>query len=150
GKVDLAGALKIPGVRAAIARADQVVRFAGQEVAAVAAITPQLARDALRAITVDYQPLPFVASMQEALTASAPRVFASDSNVSAPKVYQIGNVEHGFSQAAAIHEAVYTTSVQAHVSLETHGAVARWDNDKLTVWVSTQGIFTVRDDLMVF
>ncbi|MBV8774947.1 MAG: xanthine dehydrogenase family protein molybdopterin-binding subunit, partial [Deltaproteobacteria bacterium] len=150
GKIDLAGALQMSGVRAAIARADQVVRFAGQEVAAVAAITPELAMDALGAIRVDYQPLPFVASMQDALKGSAPRVFASGSNASAAKVFHTGNVENGFRQAAAIHEAVYTTPVQAHVSLETHGAVASWDRDKLTVWVSTQGIFTVRDDLMVF
>jgi xanthine dehydrogenase YagR molybdenum-binding subunit len=47
GKIDLAGARRIPGVRAAIARDDQVVRFAGQEVAAVAAISPQVADDAL-------------------------------------------------------------------------------------------------------
>jgi xanthine dehydrogenase YagR molybdenum-binding subunit len=39
--------------------------------------------------------------------------------------------------------------VQTHVSLETHGAVARWDGDELTVWCSTQGIFTVREDLAV-
>ena len=39
--------------------------------------------------------------------------------------------------------------MQTHVSLETHGVVAKWDSDELTVWCSTQGIFTVRDDLAV-
>ncbi|MBV8452985.1 MAG: xanthine dehydrogenase family protein molybdopterin-binding subunit, partial [Deltaproteobacteria bacterium] len=150
GKIDLTGARRIPGVRAAIARDDQVVRFAGQEVAAVAAITPQVAADALAAIVVDYQPLPFVASMEEALKPFAPLVFASGSNATAGKIFETGNVAHGFDQAAAVHEAIYTTPVQAHVSLETHGAVARWDGERLTVWVSTQGIYTVRDDLMVF
>jgi len=150
GKIDLAGARRIPGVRAAIARDDQVVRFAGQEVAAVAAISPQVADDALAAITVDYQPLPFIANMEQALKPSAPPVFASGSNATNAKLFEAGNVVHGFGQAAAVHEAIYTTQVQAHVSLETHGSVARWDGDQLTVWVSTQGIFTVRDDLMVF
>jgi xanthine dehydrogenase YagR molybdenum-binding subunit len=150
GQIDLTAALKIRGVRAAIARDDQVVRFSGQEVAAVAAITPQLADDALAAIAVDYQPVPFVASMEEALRPSAPLVFASGSNATAAKLFNTGSLEHGLAQAAAVHEAIYTTPVQAHVSLETHGAVARWDRDQLTVWVSTQGIFAVRDDLMVF
>jgi xanthine dehydrogenase YagR molybdenum-binding subunit len=150
GKIDLSAARKIPGVRAAIARDNQVVRFAGQEVAAVAAINPQVAGDALAAITVDYQQLPFVATMDEALRSSAPLVFASGSNATSAKVLETGNIAHGFAQAAAVHEAIYTTPVQAHVSLETHGAVASWDGDQLTVWVSTQGIFTVRDDLMVF
>jgi xanthine dehydrogenase YagR molybdenum-binding subunit len=150
GKIDLTGARRIPGVRAAIARDDQVVRFAGQEVAAVAAISPQVAADALAAIVVDYQPLPFVANMEEALKPTAPRVFASRSNLAAAQLFETGNVAQGIEQAAAVHEAIYTTPVQTHVSLETHGAVARWDQDELTVWASTQGIFTVRDDLMVF
>jgi xanthine dehydrogenase YagR molybdenum-binding subunit len=150
GKIDLTGARRIPGVRAAIARDDQVVRFAGQEVAAVAAISSQIADEALAAIAVDYQSLPFVANMEEALKPSAPLVFASGSNSTAAQLFEKGDVAHGFSQATAVHEAIYSTPVQAHVSLETHGAVARWDRDQLTVWVSTQGIFTVRDDLMVF
>ena len=149
-KIDLTHARRIPGVRAAISRDNQLVRFVGQEVAAVAAITPQVAADALANIRVDYQPLPFVADMEDALRPSAPLVFASGSNSTVAKFFETGNVEHGLRQAAEVLDAVYTTPVQSHVSLETHGAVAKWDGDRLTVWVSTQGIFTVRDDLMVF
>ncbi|HKV53211.1 MAG TPA: xanthine dehydrogenase family protein molybdopterin-binding subunit [Candidatus Binataceae bacterium] len=148
--VDLSAARRIPGVRAAIKRDDQVVRFAGQEVAAVAATSPALANDALGAITVDYQPLPFVVRMEDALKPSAPQVFATGSNASAPKLFETGNLAQGFEEAAFIHEAVYATPVQTHVSFETHGAVAAWDGDQLTVWTSTQGIFGVRDDLTVF
>ena len=55
------------------------------------------------------------------------------------------------SKAANTLEATYTTQVQTHVSLETHGAVAfNATGDELTVWCSTQGIFAVRDDLAVF
>jgi xanthine dehydrogenase YagR molybdenum-binding subunit len=150
GKIDLSAARHVPGVRSAIKRDDQIVRFAGQEIAAVAAISPGIAKDALEVISVDYTPLPFVADMTEALKPSAPRVFATDSNASAPKSSETGNIARGFEQAAVVHEAVYTTPVQTHVSLETHGAVAHWDGDQLTVWTSTQGIFTVRDDLTVF
>src|SRR5580693_8217267 len=52
--VDLASARRLPGVRAALKRDDQIVRFAGQEVAAVAAVSPQIANDAIAIIAVDY------------------------------------------------------------------------------------------------
>jgi xanthine dehydrogenase YagR molybdenum-binding subunit len=126
------------------------VRFAGQEVAAVAALDPLIAADAIGLIKVDYEPLPFVADMEEARRSSAPTVFAIGANEAAPNVRTRGNVAGGLEQAVAIHEAIYITQVQTHVSLETHGAVARWDDDRLTVWCSTQGIFSVRDDLAVY
>lgn len=147
--VDLSRARALPGVRAAIERGEPIVRFAGQEVAAVAAVSPAIANDAVALIKVDYEPLPFVTSMEEAQKPSAPRVFSDRSNVAAPSVTETGNVASALAQAAATHEAIYTTAVQTHVSLETHGAVARWEGDELTVWCSTQGIFTVRDDLAV-
>jgi xanthine dehydrogenase YagR molybdenum-binding subunit len=147
--VDLSRARALPGVRAAIERGEATVRFAGQEVAAVAAVSPAIANDALALIKVEYEPLPFVTDMEDAQKPSAPRVFASRSNAAPPSVKETGNAANALAQAAVTHEAVYTTPVQTHVSLETHGAVARWENDELTVWCSTQGIFTVRDDLAV-
>jgi xanthine dehydrogenase YagR molybdenum-binding subunit len=147
--VDLSRARGLSGVRAAIERGDSTVRFAGQEVAAVAAVSPAIANDALALIKVDYQPLPFVIDMEDAQKSSAPRVFAGRPNAMSPSVSELGNIARGFAQAATTHQAVYTTPVQTHVSLETHGAVARWEGDELTVWCSTQGIFTVRDDLAV-
>ncbi|HXZ87657.1 MAG TPA: xanthine dehydrogenase family protein molybdopterin-binding subunit, partial [Candidatus Binataceae bacterium] len=147
--VDLTRAHNLQGVRAVLRRDDEVVRFAGQEVAAVAAINAQVANDALALIGVDYEPLPFVVEMEDALKPGAPHVFATGTNAASPKVFERGNVGRGLEEAVETHEALYTTPVQTHVSLETHGAVAQWDGDQLTVWCSTQGIFTVRDDLAV-
>jgi xanthine dehydrogenase YagR molybdenum-binding subunit len=147
--VDLASARRLPGVRAALKRDDQIVRFAGQEVAAVAAVSPQIANDAIAIVTVDYDPMPFVVEMEEALKPDSPLVFATGGNASSPKVFERGNVSRGLEEAAETIEAIYSTPVQTHVSLETHGCVARWDGDQLTVLCSTQGIFTVRDDLAV-
>lgn len=147
--VDLTRARHLQGVRAVLKRDDEVVRFAGQEIAAVAAINAQVANDALALIGVDYEPLPFVVEMEDALKPDAPRVFATRDNATSSKVFERGNVGGGLEEAVATHEALYTTPVQTHVSLETHGAVAQWDGDKLTVCCSTQGIFTVRDDLAV-
>jgi xanthine dehydrogenase YagR molybdenum-binding subunit len=147
-RIDLGAAQSLAGVRAAIRRDDETVRFAGQEVAAVAAVSAEIADEALGLIAVDYEELPFVAEMEAALRPDAPKVFARG-NTGAPKVSASGNLADGFEQAAVTHEAIYTTAVQTHVSLETHGAVASWEGDQLTVWCSTQGIFTVRDDLAV-
>ena len=147
--VDLSGAREQSGVIAALRVEDNEVRFAGQEVAAVAAVSPEVATHALRHIKVEYSPLPFVVDMDKATAAGAPKVFGSRSNLTDPRVANMGDVARGFSEAAAVHEALYTTPVQTHVSLETHGAVASWKDDELTVWCSTQGVFTVRDDLAV-
>jgi xanthine dehydrogenase YagR molybdenum-binding subunit len=147
--VDLSGAREQSGVIAALRVEDNEVRFAGQEVAAVAAVSPEVATHALRHIKVEYSPLPFVVDMDQAMAAGAPTVFGSRSNLTDPRVASMGDVARGFSEAATVHEALYTTPVQTHVSLETHGAVASWKDDELTVWCSTQGVFTVRDDLAV-
>ncbi len=147
--VDLAAARRLAGVRAALSLDLDEARFAGEEVAAVAAVSPDIANDALALLKVDYQPLPFVVDVEAAMQDSAPRVFRMPSNVASPRVSSRGELGQAFSSAAAVHEAVYTTAVQTHVSLETHGAVASWDGDDLTVWCSTQGVFAARDDLTV-
>ncbi len=148
-EVDLSRARRLEGVRAALGFDGDEIRFAGQEVAAVAAVSPETAADAIRLIHVAYKPLPFVADMESALAPSAPKVYGSSSNAGGAKVSSRGDLRRGFGEAAAVHEASYATPVQTHVSLETHGAVASWNGDELSVWCSTQGIFAVRDDLTV-
>ena len=71
-----------------------------------------------------------------------------DGNQSEPNVREEGDVAAGFEQAAVEVEATYHAPVQTHVCLETHGNVAEWeDEEHLTVWASTQGVFGVRNDL---
>ena len=167
--LDLSAVRRMPGVKAAIpiVQVGEKVRFAGQEIAAVAAETPERAIDAVGAIRVTYEPQRFVVDPQEARKPGAPLVFegkvetktsAGDApgarkplprkgNVQGPRSFEKGNIEEGFRQADAIVEGTYVTQVQTHTALETHGLVARWDGDELTVWASTQGIFSVRDEL---
>ncbi len=149
-KIDSSHARRMNGVRAVINVDDDVVRFAGQEVASVAATSSDIADDAVALIKVDYEPLPFVAGLDAAMASGAPAVFENGSNLAKPKQSNVGDLAKGFTDAATTHEATYTTAVQTHVSLESHGSVASWDGDKLTVWTSTQGIFAVRDDLAVY
>lgn len=125
------------------------VLFAGEEVAAVAATTPEIAEDALALIEVRYEPLPFVVNLDEARKPGAPRVYPAG-NLPPPAVREKGSVETGFREADVVVEGTYTTPVALHNALETHGAVARWEGGRLTVWASTQGVFGFRDDLAKF
>jgi xanthine dehydrogenase YagR molybdenum-binding subunit len=167
--IDLSAARAMSGVGATIALAEpgEKIRFAGQEVAAVAADTSERAGDALRAIRVAYEPRPFVVDLEEAKKPTAPLVFEGQAetkssagdlpsgrkplprngNVLGPRLTTKGNIEEGFQQADATVEGTYVTQVQTHTALETHGIVAKWEGEELTVWASTQGIFSVRDEL---
>jgi xanthine dehydrogenase YagR molybdenum-binding subunit len=144
--IDLAPALKMPGVKAAvsIAKAGGKVMYVGDEVAAVAAATEDLARDAARAIKVEYEVLPFLASVEQAMQPEAPVVFEGG-NVKASQTEEEGNLQAGFAAAAHVVEQTYATQVQTHVSLETHGCVCEWEGDKLTAWVSTQAVHGTRE-----
>lgn len=139
--IDLEPARRMQGVRAAIAIAEvgKKVMYVGDEVAAVAATSEDIARDALRAIRVQYEPLPFLSTVAQAMRPEAPVVFEGG-NVKDSETEEEGNLETGFNQAAHVVEQTYSTQVQTHVSLETHGCVCEWEGDKLTAWVSTQAV----------
>jgi xanthine dehydrogenase YagR molybdenum-binding subunit len=167
--VDVAEAKKMPGVRAVLVIAEKGsrIRFAGQEIAAVAAETPEQASDAIGAVQVAYTPRAFVVDIEAARKDGAPLVFdgqvetktsggdveskakglARKGNVLGPRATNKGNVEEGFRKADQVVEATYVTQVQTHSALETHGLVAKWDGDDLTVWGSTQAVFDMREEL---
>ncbi len=126
------------------------VRYAGEGVAAVAATTPEIARDALELFDVDYEILPFVEDLEKAMKDGAPQVFADRGNVRDPRVRGEGDVDAGFAEANEIIESEYRTQVQTHSCLEVHGSVAMWEGDELTVWDSTQAVHGVREGLAKF
>lgn len=123
--------------------------YAGEEVAAVAATTQAIAEDALELIRVRYEVLPHVVDLEEARRPDAPGVFPAG-NAQAPTVRERGNIETGFKEAEVVIEGTWRTPVLLHNALETHGAVARWEGERLTVWAATQGVFGFRDDLAKF
>lgn len=144
-----------------------VVRYAGQPVAAVAATSPHIAEEAARLIRIRYEEMPFVVDQQTARQANSPQVYpgAADQagsagggggphdvpqtgNIHGPSVHKKGgDVDQGFKDADVIVEGRYITQVQTHSALETHGVVADWKPGMLTVWASTQGTASVRDEL---
>ncbi|HEY6957607.1 MAG TPA: xanthine dehydrogenase family protein molybdopterin-binding subunit [Candidatus Limnocylindria bacterium] len=158
--IDASKALAIPGVRDVIHRFNapkaafrgedtifrDEVRFIGDEVAAVAADTVGAAHAALAAISVDYEILPHVVDLEEAMSEKAPKL-EEDGNVIESGALKRGDMRRAFKEAEATVEATYRTSTQLHNSLETHGAVASWDGEVLTVWESTQHVFGVREGL---
>jgi xanthine dehydrogenase YagR molybdenum-binding subunit len=148
-KIDLERARNAPGVRAVLLIAPEKtrIRFAGEEVAALAAVSKQAADDALALIDVQYDVLPHVVNLQPARAEDAPKVFDKVENVGTSRVVGSGDVAQAFADAAAVVEGEFRTPVQLHTSLETHGLTAKWDGDELTVWASTQGISSVREDL---
>ena len=149
--VDLSEAEALPGVKAVVQliEAGKRIRYQGQEIAAVAAETDDIAKDATRLIRVELEELPYVVTEADAMAEGAPQIRDDwAGNQSNPNVREAGDLEGGFAQAAVEVEATYHAPVQTHVCLETHGHVAEWENEQsLTVWASTQGVFGVRNDL---
>ena len=68
-------------------------------------------------------------------------------NVTKFRDYKRGDVETGFQQADIVLERTYSTAVEIHHPTETHGSIAKWDGDRVTVWDSTQAVHSVRNGL---
>jgi len=146
--VDLKQAQALPGVKAALQLTEGKVLFAGQQVAAVAAVDEKTAEKALSLIQMEYKPLPFVVNEEKSMEAEAPQVYEDRPNVHAfSRDYSRGDIEAGFQQADVVLERTYRTSIEIHHPTETHGSIAKWDGDFLTVWDSTQGVHSVRNGL---
>jgi CO/xanthine dehydrogenase Mo-binding subunit len=158
--IDTSKAEALPGVKAVWTAESRVVRFAGQDVAAVAATSPEIAMDAARLVNVVYKERPFTPELRAAMEPDAPLVYDLDKSPAGPDVPRKGNVvgptggrrsggrgdlEKGFAEADVTQEGTYYCPVHTHSCLETHGVVASWEGDQLTIHASTQGIFSVRE-----
>ena len=147
-KLDTDAAAKIPGVKAIIPAPLTELRFAGAPVAAVAATTPEIAGDALRALKVTYEVLPHVVHATEAIKEGAPKVVAEENNLQEKaKNGDPQKVEAAFANADDIVEAEYITQRVHHACLETHGMVVDYrGGNSATIYASTQGTFTIPGD----
>jgi 4-hydroxybenzoyl-CoA reductase subunit alpha len=117
------------------------VRFIGDPVAAVAAIDEDVAFDAMNLIEVDYELLPAIASIDEAILIDEPRIhdYGDGGNIHKRVSLQFGEVDEGFAEADLIREDTFFYEGNTHLPLEQHAAVAHFDSDqKLTLWSSTQ------------
>jgi len=128
---------------------DDKVRYIGDEVAAVAAETREIAEEAIQAIEVEYDELKPVFDPEEALKEGAPQIHEKG-NLSYTKVYRVGNVEVAFKQPGLIFvEGTFSTQKAAHVCFEPRGCVADWKEatGELHIIATTQAPHTLKQEL---
>jgi 4-hydroxybenzoyl-CoA reductase alpha subunit len=117
------------------------VRFIGDPVAAVAAVDEDTAFEAMNLIEVEYEPLATVASIEEAVEVSEPRIhtYGDHGNIHKNVHLEFGDMDEGFREADYVREDVFFYEGNTHLPIEQHAAVAYFDADeKLTLWSSTQ------------
>ncbi len=138
--------------------AGERVIFAGQPVAAVAATSPHIAEESLELIEVDYEELPSVIDVLEAMKQDAPLVHpdsytetlpekdAKPSNVFWYVENNRGDVDAGFKEADIVLENTFRTQTVSQSYLEPRASLANVDPDgKVTIWTDSQGIFEARE-----
>lgn len=173
--IDTTEAEKLPGVRAVVTaknsgiirpepfktigstHADyytlpqEAVYIAGEQIAAVAAETKEIAEEAIKLIKVMYEPLPAVFDPIEALKPDAPVIYPDlpDNKASLFGMTDIsfarGDIEQGFKDADVILQSRYQWPTTAHAPLEPYQTVTQWNGDHLTVWISTQTVWEAVD-----
>lgn len=123
--------------------ANERVFHAGDGVAAVAALTEQIAADAIEKIKVEYEEFPPVLDPLESLKLETPGIHAPSANIYGHKLIKKGDVEKGFAESFRIFEGSFRTQMVEHVPLEPHASLAQWDaNGRLTIY-STLGRITL-------
>src|SRR5437773_1580858 len=137
--------------------AREKVLYEGHSVAAVAAIDTATADEALSLIEVDYEVLPHVIDVDEAMKPDAPLLFedmitrgvepapTKPSNISKRLEFTIGDLDAGFAEADEVIEKEFKTAAVHQAYIEPHATVARVDADGQTeIWASSRGHFVVR------
>ncbi|HEY2933210.1 MAG TPA: xanthine dehydrogenase family protein molybdopterin-binding subunit [Acidobacteriota bacterium] len=130
--IDTSAAEKMAGVMAVkiIQGPGKEILWAGDEIAAVAAVDEPTAEDAIRAIKVEYERLP------HQVIDTNPKVPEAKTPVEETK----GDPEKAFKEAGVVSEGLYGSNVMTHCCLETHGSISEWQGDKLLVHISTQNV----------
>jgi CO/xanthine dehydrogenase Mo-binding subunit len=162
--IDTSKAEKLAGVRAVVTAEDTIkrpwgaffadqyilsvgkTRYVGEEVAAVAAIDPDIAEAAVDLIEVDWEPLPAVFDAEDAMKDGAPLVHDDKPNNIAMQLdLERGNVAQAFADSDVIVEDTFTSMPQWHCSIETIGSVAEHSSSgKYTIYMNTQTLFNAR------
>ena len=140
--------------------ASDKVLYKGHAIAAVAATNPHIAEEACELIDVQYEVLPPVLEVRQAMELDAPLLHDhlktssmgetadEPSNVASHLQYKKGDVDKGFAAADVVIEREFVTGTVHQGYIEPHNATALYNPDgQLTVWCSTQGAFTVREQL---
>lgn len=115
------------------------VRYRGDEVAAVAADSLDIAKEAVSLIRVEYEELPCVFDIEEAMQTDAVLVHEQfGTNIAREMNVRHGDVERAFDEAAIIVEGVFLSGRVHHAYIEPNAGVASWVGDSITFWLPTQ------------
>ena len=183
--IDTSAAEKLPGVKAVMTAADLPVQkfdyigpervavnfwhvtrnimarekalYEGHAIAAVAAISNSIAEEACALIKVEYEVLPHVIDVDEAMAPDAPLLFedmitrglepvpTKPSNISKKLSFAMGDVDKGFAEADVIVEHEFKTAAVHQAYIEPHACVAKYEADgQCEIWTSSQGHFQMR------
>lgn len=188
-KIDASEALKLPGVLAVVTHDDfpnlvekfammgeagainlkhlasnclahDKVYYKGQAVAAVAATNVHVAEEAAKLVKVDYEVLPSVTWVLDAMKPDAPILHEDlrtdemgkkgdkPTNVQVKMVFEKGQIADGFKQADLVVEREFRTATVHQGYIEPHASVASWNEDgRLKIWTATQGAFNARQQI---
>jgi xanthine dehydrogenase molybdenum-binding subunit len=166
--VDTSKAKRVPGVRVILTGDDipdirigfikdnmpinkGIVRWAGDEIAAVAAESEEAAEEALGLIEVDYEELPAVFTPEEALAEGAPILHQGRQSNRIDEIcrtYRQGDIEEGFAKSDIVLEETYHLQHMQHCTMGTYFCAASFDaSGRLTVWSPTQVPFILQRDI---
>jgi 4-hydroxybenzoyl-CoA reductase subunit alpha len=163
--IDTSAARRMPGVQAVITGADlpvkfgilpvtqderalehEKVRYVGDPIAAVAAVDEEIAAAACDAISVEYEVLEPVMSIDEALAETKDeriQDYGGPNNIHKLAALEFGDVDGGFARADHIREDVFFFQGNTHLPMEQHSAIATFVDERVTLWSSTQVVHYV-------
>ncbi|WP_304340168.1 xanthine dehydrogenase family protein molybdopterin-binding subunit [Metaclostridioides mangenotii] len=167
--IDVSDALKVEGVRAVATHLNspcikyngalrffehdipkdeavfnEIVRYVGDRVAAVAAETVEAAEKAVSLIKVEYEELPAVLTIQDAIKEGADLIHGDTNKIAEMKI-DAGNVDEAFEECDHVFEDEYNVPAIHHGAIETHSAIAHYNyNNNLTVYTPCQNTFAFR------
>ncbi len=168
--IDTSRAMKLPGVKAVITGKDippikmlpglgpdlptdqyifaiDRVCYLGDAIASVAAVDEDTAEEALELIKVEYEPLPAVLDLEEAIRPGALKIHEhAERNIAATSLLEYGDVGKGFEESEYIREDTFKYQLIAYCLPEPQSALADFDpiSGKLTLWASTQSAYAIR------
>lgn len=152
--VDISAAENMPGVKGIHfvrktlnATVGAELTWAGEPILAIAAETENQAYDAARAVKIQYKTLPHAVKIEVSAAPDAAKVTLKGDNVIKGRAATKGNLQQALADATAVVEGTYGMPAISHCCLESHGAVAEWNENKLTVWSSTQAVQGVAQSL---
>lgn len=158
-RIDVTAARAMPGVLDVLLHADVPgrtklffpdVTYTGQPLAAICAISLDIAERAARAVVVELEAMPHAVTLAAAIAPGAAPVrprLESNLLLKEPRVHARGDVAAALAKAAVTITREVRTPCVLHSALEPHCAVAEWDGERVTIWESTQGIYRVRDNV---